>query len=425
MKLQTITNRLGEPLLQGKTASGLTLLINPRPRYRMSFAALGTNFGSIDRVSTQDGSPVPMGLAHFLEHKLFENEQGDVSDRFAEIGASSNAMTSFCGTTYIASTTGDPLPVIDLLLDFVQEPWFTDELVAKEQGIIAQEIRMYDDDPDWRAFFGLLECLYEHHPVKDNIAGTVESIAEIDADTLRRCYDRFYHPKNLCLSVAGGIDPDALAALVESDQAQRSSDGRDRHVRAACDERPGVLRSELELELPVQRPRLLIGIKESVLGGSGEQVARRQLATRVALDILFGRSSGAFQELYGEGLVDESFGASHSAESDFGFTTIGGDTDQPEQLAERVLGILRGALTDGLDAEAFSRTRNKLQGLMLRAIDSPETVASGSLSACFRDVSAFAVLDLVESLDEQELLSRLAEHVTEDAITTAIVRPRS
>jgi predicted Zn-dependent peptidase len=411
--------------LRGETASGLTLLVNPRPRYKMTFAALGTHFGSIDRVSAQDGSPVPLGLAHFLEHKLFENEQGDVSDRFAQFGAASNAMTSFCGTTYIASTTSDPMPMIDLLLDFVQEPWFTDELVAKEQGIIAQEIRMYDDDPDWRVFFGLMGSLYESHPVKDNIAGTVESIADIDAATLRRCYDRFYHPNNLCLSVAGGVDPDTLAALVESDQETRSSGGRSRHVRAPCDERQGVVRRELRLELPVQRPRLLMGIKETVLGGSGEQIARRQLATRIALDILFGRSSIAFQELYGEGLIDESFVVSYSAEEDFGFTTLGGDTDEPELLAERVLGTLRGALTEGLDSEAFSRTKNKLQGLMLRALDAPETVAHGALSACFRNVSPFVVLDLVETLDQEELLARLSEHVRDDAMASAIVRPRS
>ena len=425
MKLHAVINSLGEPVLRGQTSSGLILLVNPRPRYRTTFAAFGTHFGSIDRVSTADGSPVPMGLAHFLEHKLFEDEQGDVSDRFAQLGATTNAMTGFCGTTYTASTSGDPLPMIDLLLDFVQEPWFTDELVDKEQGIIAQEIRMYDDDPDWRIFFALLEGLYKLHPVRDNIAGTVESIAEIDAATLLRCYERFYHPANLCLSVAGGIDEQALAALVDADQAPRSSGGKNRHQRERVPEPLAVVRRALELELPVQRPRLSLGLKETVLGGTGDEIARRQLITRVALDILFGRSSSAFQDLYGEGLIDESFSASYSAEDDFGFTNLGGDTDEPEQLEERLLTVLRGAQSDGLDGAAFARTKNKLQGLMLRAIDSPESVAFGVLSACFRDMRPFAVVDQIESLTEDELLARLAELMGDDKLSTVIARPRS
>ena len=191
MELRSITNHFGEQLLQGTSSSGLTVILNPRPGFVRTFAAFGTNFGSVDRVADGNGQAVPEGLAHFLEHKLFEDEQGDVSDRFSALGASCNAMTGFCGTTYICSTVGDATPSIDLLLDFVQDPWFTDELVAKEQGIIAQEIRMYDDDPDWRVFFGLLGCLYARHPVRDNIAGSVESIARIDAATLRRCYDLF------------------------------------------------------------------------------------------------------------------------------------------------------------------------------------------------------------------------------------------
>lgn len=427
MKLQPVINSLGEPILRGQTASGLTLLVNPRPRYRTTFAALGTHFGSIDRVSTADGSPVPMGLAHFLEHKLFEDEQGDVSDRFAQLGATANAMTGFCGTTYTASTSGDPLPMVDLLLDFVQEPWFTDELVAKEQGIIAQEIRMYDDDPDWRIFFALLENLYKLHPVRDNIAGTVESIAEIDAATLQRCYERFYYPANLCLSVAGAVDGealDALVALVEADQAPRSSGSRGRHQRERAAEPEGVVRRKCELDLPIQRPRLSLGLKDAVLGGTGDEIARRQLVTRVALDILLGRSSSAFQGLYGEGLVDESFSASYSAEEDFGFANLGGDTDAPDQLEERLLTVLREAQTEGLDRAAFARTKNKLKGLMLRAVDSPESVAFGVLSCCFRDVEPFAVVDQIGNITQDELLGRLAELTGDGRLSTVIARPR-
>lgn len=423
MRLSALHNPLNEPVLHGVASSGLTLLVNPRPGWERTFAALGTNFGSVDRVSRADGQPVPEGLAHFLEHKLFEDEQGDVSDRFAAFGASTNAMTGFCGTTYIVSTVTEPLPCIDLLLDFVQHPYFTDALVQKEQGIIAQEIRMYDDDPDWRIFFGLLGCLYARHPVRDNIAGTVESIAAIDAATLRRCYDRFYHPNNLCLTVSGAVDPEDVARLVEADQAARPRDLLPRHVRTLDDEPLVVAAARYEERLPVSRPRLLLGIKETVLDGDALQTARRQLTTRVLLDVLFGRSSRAYQQLYAEGLVDETFSASYSGEPGFGFSTLGGDTDAPQQLEDRLRGILRSALRDGIEPGAHVRIRNKLYGMLLRATDSPETVCYELLTEHFRDTPPFSVLSLVESISERDLLERLHEHARDDAMAVALVLP--
>jgi predicted Zn-dependent peptidase len=423
VKLSSLSNPLDEPVLSFVASSGLTVLVNPRPGWQRTFAALGTNFGSVDRVSGHGGQPVPEGLAHFLEHKLFEDELGDVSDRFAELGASTNAMTGFCGTTYIVSTVEQPLPCIDLLLDFVQDPYFTDALVEKEQGIIAQEIRMYDDDPDWRIFFGLLGCLYARHPVRDNIAGTVESIATIDAATLHRCYELFYHPRNLCLTVSGAVDAQGVAALVEADQRARPADRRARHVRAPVDEPSGIVAPRWEERLPVSRPRLLLGIKESVLGGEGLAVARRQLTTRILLDVLFGRSSQAYQDLYGEGLVDETFSASYSGEPHFGFTTLGGDTDEPERLEERLREALRRALLHGIEPGAHRRIRNKLYGMLLKATDSPETVCFELLSEHFRDTPPFCALALVDSISEADLLQRLHEHVREDALAASVVLP--
>ncbi len=423
MKWETLTNPLDEPVLTGRTATGLRVIMNPRPDWVRTFAAFGVNFGSVDRVGGTDGEPVPEGLAHFLEHKLFEDERGDVSDRFAALGASTNAMTGFTGTTYISSTIADPEPCLDLLLDFVQEPWFTDELVEKEQGIIAQEIRMYDDDPDWRVFFGLLGCLYRSHPVKDNIAGSVESIAEIDAATLRHCYDLFYHPNNLCLVVSGPMDPERVAALVERDQGDRPEDSRAAHQRGVSDEPRDAIEGRCALTLPVSRPRLLMGIKETVLGGSAREQARRKLATRVALDLLLGRSSPGFESLYQEGLVDESFGVSYSSEAGFGFTTLGGDTDEPERLEQRIWEILGRSRTGGLDVSAFERVRNKLLGSMLRSLDSPESVAYQLLNGAFRGEAPFEALAILDELTPDDLLARLEEHVREEARAVAVVHP--
>jgi predicted Zn-dependent peptidase len=423
VKLESIRNPLGETILRGVASSGLTVLVQPRPDFERTFAAFGTNFGSVDRVSGATGQPVPEGLAHFLEHKLFEDSGGDVTDRFASLGASTNAMTGFCGTTYIVSAVEQPGACLDLLLDFVQDPWFTDALVAKEQGIIAQEIRMYDDDPDWRLFFGLLGCLYERHPVRDNIAGTVDSIAVIDAVTLRRCYDLFYHPRNMCLAVSGALDPREVVERVEADQRARPADALPAHVRLPVAEPPSARAPRFETRLPVARPRLLLGIKEQVLGGDGRQVTRRELATRILMDLLFGRSSAAFERLYERGVLDETFSASHSAEASFGFTTIGGDTDDPALLEQELRAVLAGAVREGLDREAFGRIRRKLEGGLLQSLDSPENAAYTLLSDHFRDVPPFAALELAAEITLPELEARLAEHVRADALAVAVVRP--
>jgi len=423
MQLAPLGNPLGEALLAGTAASGLRVLVQPRPEFRRTFAALGVNFGSVDRVAGADGQPVPEGLAHFLEHKLFEDREGDVSDRFAALGASTNAMTGFTGTTYVVSTVEEPRRCLELLLQFVQDPWFTDALVAKEQGIIAQEIRMYDDDPDWRVFFGLLGCLYERHPARDNIAGTVESIATIDAATLRRCYELFYHPRNLVLAVSGALPPEVVAEVLAADQARRPPDARAPHVRGAVPEPAACRAPRWEERLAVARPRLQLGIKERVLGGDAHARLRRELETRMLLDLLFGRSSPAWETLYAEGLVDESFSASYSTEESFGFTTVGGDTDEPERLEARLRAVLEQARTGGFGEAAFRRLRNKLHGSLLRALDSPEHVAFTLVGETFRGCRPFEELDVIASITPADLARRLAEHVAPEQVAVAVVRP--
>lgn len=425
MKLERVPGVSGETILRGVTDSGLVLMVNVRPDYVKTFAALGVNVGSVDRMG--EGQVVPAGLAHFLEHEMFKDDGGDVSDRFASWGADSNAMTGFSNTTYVVSTVEEPAASLDLLLDFVQEPSFADDRVAQERGIIAQEIRMYDDDPEWRLFFGLLGCLYAKHPVRENIAGSVESIGDIDAATLQRCYDLFYHPSNMCLGVAGPMDPDEVAGIVERDQAGRGLDGRERHRRIlerANGEPVGVVSPAYSERLSVSRPRWILGIKESVLGGAPLEMTRRELTTRILLDLVFGRSSPAFESLYGEGLIDESFHLSHTAESTFAFSTISSDTGEPDRLEARVREHLARAASEGLDAGRFERTRHKLYGSLLRGLDSLETSAFSMVSGTFRGTTPFQALELVDTIGMDDLQQRLEEHVRDDALATATVLPQ-
>jgi len=423
MELKPLENSVGEALLAGRADSGLRVCVAHRPEWSKSFAAFGANVGSTDRVGGPDGQPIPEGLAHFLEHKLFEDEAGDVSDRFAAFGASTNAMTGFSGTTYIASTIAEPRKCLELLLDFVQRPHFTEALVAKERGIIAQEIRMYDDDPDWRIFFGLLDAMYERHPVRDNIAGTVESIARIDADTLRRCYDLFYRPGNLTLVVTGPLPPDEIREIVMADQARRAPDPLGQHLRLPVEEPGRVRLPRWSARLPIARPRVLLGIKEARTGGTGREVLRRELHTRILLDLICGRSSDGWERMYGDGLVDESFSASHSQEESFGFSLVGGDTDEPERLEARLRELFATARRDGLDPAGFRRLRNRMQGSLLRSLDSLEHVGYTLLSASFRGLAPFEELAVVDALTLGELQARLEEHVVDERIAVAVALP--
>lgn len=402
--------------------NGLTVRVDRRPERRTGFCALGVDFGAVDRVLDATGGQVPMGTAHFLEHELFEDEQGDVSDRFSQLGASANAMTGFVGTTFLASTTGDMLPSVELLLRFVQRAIFAEERVARERAVIAQEIRMYDDDPDWRVFAGLLECLYHHHPVRDNIAGTEQSIAGIDPASLAACHARFYRPDNLCLVVSGPVEPEAVEALALKDAAGRSTPGGVRPSRGGSSEPSTLASLRCEVDLDVERPRLLLGFKERELGGGALAVARRQLATRMGLDLLLGPSSAAFEQLYAEGLVDESFGVSHSAEADFAFTTVGGETDDPERLEQRLREILLADAQRALDPAAYGRIRNKLFGSLMRALDSSETATFGLISSHFRGLLPFAGLALVSEVGLDEVRARLASHLLEDGLAVAVLR---
>lgn len=423
MNLAPVANSLGEPVLAGTASSGLRVVVDARPGFRRTFGVFGVDFGSIDRRGGARGEPVPAGLAHFLEHKLFEDERGDVSDRFAALGAWCNASTGYSTTSYVFSTTAPPGPCLALLLDFVQTPWFTDALVAKEQGIIAQEIRMYDDDPDWVVFQHLMECLYERHPARDNIAGTVESIARIDAATLRRCYDLFYHPRNMCLTVAGGMSPDEVAAIVERDQGSRGIDARAPHRRDGGGEPARVRAPRHEARMPIARPRLLLGVKESVVDGDGPTVRRRELATRLVLDALFGRASAAFERLYEDGLVDETFTASHVAEDGFGVTVVGGDTDEPERLETRLREVLEHARRHGVDGGALRRAANKLRGAMLRGLDSPENAAYALLVETFRGVPLLGLPEVLDGLRLGDLQARLEEHVRDELVAIAVLAP--
>jgi len=429
MKLEPVENSIGETIVRGTLPHGLTAIFNPRPEFSRTFGMLATHYGSLDsRLPAADGTPgvaVPDGVAHFLEHKLFEDAAGDVSLRFSSKGASCNAGTEFSKTSYHFATAEAVEENLELLLRFVYAPWFTAESVAKEQGIIEQEIRMYEDDPDWVVFFSLLESLYHVHPVRINIAGSIQSIRQITPELLYRCHGEFYRPANMVLVVAGGIDLARCAELAERTLASLPLDSGRAYSRPRITEPPGVRCKRTERTFSVSRPQVALGFKDLELPRDPTDFLRRDLSTRLLLDVLFAGSSPHHQRLYERGVIDDSFDASYSGEDDFGFSVIGAETDDPDRLVREVLAVLERVRGEGVKPDDFELARNRFLGRYVRAFNSAESLAGAIVTCHFRRVALDDLTRVAMQLTPADLERRLATHLLEENSAVSILRPNA
>ncbi|MGI6328964.1 MAG: EF-P 5-aminopentanol modification-associated protein YfmH [Dethiobacteria bacterium] len=366
---------------------------------------------------------LPDGVAHFLEHKLFDDEEGNVFDRFAAYGASPNAFTSFTHTTYLFSCTDFFLENFRLLLDFVQSPYFTEESVAKEQGIIQQEIRMYEDNPEWRVFFNVLKALYEKHPVRNDIAGTAESIGRITKDILYQCYYTFYHPRNMALFVIGDVSPKEVVNEVGESISRRTFPPFSEMNRIYPKEEAVVSEKKVVEKLAVSQPVFNLGFKDTYSYMEGRELLSRELITGLLLEMIFGRSEKLYTRLYEEGLLDEHFFSEYTAELSYGYTLLGGRTKDPERLHEELLGGIRDIKKEGLKKDSFERHKRKLRGEFLRSFNSLEFIANNYLAYRFRKIDFFEVIDTLEKIGLEDLQKRLDEHLIEDLHAISIVYP--
>lgn len=340
---------LQETLYNETLSNGLDVYILPKRGFSKTFVTFTTKYGSVDRTFIPRGKTeavtVPDGIAHFLEHKLFEKEDGDVFQKFSVYGASANAFTSFTRTAYLFSATDKLYDNTEILLDFVQEPYFTEKTVDKEKGIIAQEITMYDDQPDWRLYFGTIENLFHEHPVKIDIAGTVESIQDITAEHLYECYETFYHPSNMVLFVVGAVDPAEMMAFIKKNQDAKTFKEPATIVRNFPQEADTAVMSKRELAMDITKPKFNMGMKCNKTDVSGTEMLIQELSSGLVLDSLFGRTSPFFTKAYDEGLIDESFSYDFTMENGFGFAMVGSDTEQPAALEAAIRQTIRDAKT--------------------------------------------------------------------------------
>ncbi|WP_226528341.1 EF-P 5-aminopentanol modification-associated protein YfmH [Metabacillus niabensis] len=420
--------QLQESLYYEKMTNGLDVYVLPKKGFNKTYATFTTKYGSIDNtfvpINKDEMIQVPDGIAHFLEHKLFEKEDGDVFQQFSKQGASANAFTSFTRTAYLFSSTSQVERNLETLIDFVQEPYFSEKTVEKEKGIIGQEINMYDDNPDWRLYFGLIQNLFHQHPVRIDIAGTIDSIAKITKDSLYECYNTFYHPSNMLLFVVGAVDPDKILQQVRENQQKKNFSAQSEIKREFPTEQGNVFKEKEILKMNVQSSKCLVGLKAKKPNRTGAELLKYELSMNILLDMLFSKSSTNHEELYKEGLIDDTFSYDYTEESGFGFAMIGGDTVDPDHLAERIKDILFKAKNHGVDFSTFEATKKKKIGAFLRAINSPEYIANQFTRYAFNEMNLFDVVPTLESLSKEDLTNVLNESVEEALFSVCQVVPK-
>ncbi|MBS4199022.1 insulinase family protein [Bacillus sp. FJAT-49732] len=422
-------DQINETLFYEKLDNGLQVYVLPKLGFNKTFATFTTNYGSIDHQFKPLGKDeyirVPDGIAHFLEHKMFEKEEGDVFQKFSKQGASANAFTSFSRTAYLFSSTSDVEKNLITLMDMVQEPYFTEKSVEKEKGIIGQEIRMYDDNPDWRLFFGTIENMYHHHPVKIDIAGTVESISHITADLLYECYHTFYHPSNMLLFIVGPVNPEEMMNLVRSNQSKKQYSNAPEIQRFFEEEPETVNNKKQELKMNVQTPKCFVGIKSQKVHQQGREMLKYELALNIVFEILFGKSSNNYEELITSGLIDDTFQYDITLEQGYGFAHVGSDTKDPDALSNHLQTILLEAKNgQHLSDEALQRAKKKRIGGFLRSMNSPEFIANQFTRYTFNGMNLFDTVSVLEELNFEYVKEAAKQFIEENRMTICQVVPK-
>lgn len=425
---KTEYDQINETLYYEVLPNGLTVYLLPKNDYHKTYGLFSTNYGSIDNEFIPYGSDkkikVPDGIAHFLEHKLFEKEDGDVFQLFGQQGASANAFTSFTKTSYLFSTTDQVEKNLTTLLDFVQAPYFTEETVNKEKGIIGQEIQMYEDDPNWRMFFGILNNLYPEHPLHIDIAGTVESIEAITADDLYTCYRTFYQPSNMVLFVVGKLEPEKLMELIRTNQNAKDFPPAQKIERYFPDNNGDII-AKSSMRSAITRDKFVLGIKGlDVLPAEGKELLRYKTALNLLFQLLLGNTSQNYLKMYNDGLIDDSFGFEFSLDREFHFADFSGDTDQPEKAAEKVKEILLHFEEDQeLSEENLTLLKKKMLGQYFQTLNSLEYIANQFTQSLFGDQTLFDLPEIIESIQLADVLKVGRSFIKEEAFSEFYMQP--
>ncbi len=403
--------------------SGVTVYYYPTPGKSKSAAMIATKFGSINRdfkkYRSEEWMRVPDGIAHFLEHKLFEGKEGNAFDFYARTGAKANAYTSNDRTAYYFVTSDHFYESLEILLKFIKHPYFTPENVEKEKGIIAQEIRMYDDEPSWQGYISLVQALYAYHPVRIDIAGTVETITEITDQMLYDCYNVFYNNANLTLCVAGDLEIDKILEVCDRQLPMEQSD---MICQRFPEEPTEIFESYAEKEMDVSKPQFYIGIKDNLFA-STEDWAKHELSIKILMSLLFGESSKFFKELYQNGIINPEFSADYENGVGYGFLLFAGESDTPEAVRDAIVDICHNFSADMILREDFRRVRNAIYGDMIRSLDNAESIVNRFVANRLMDGDIFAQLRAIADVEVDDIVALGQKILKSDSLAMSIIFP--
>lgn len=420
MKIQEIkSDRAGDSYYKINHPTGLTVYVYPKEGYKSAYAIIGTKYGSINTCFSCDGGEkitVPDGIAHYLEHKLFESEEGDVFAKFAQTGANANAYTSFEKTCYLFSCTSKFDESFEMLLDFVQDPYFTAQTVAKEQGIIGQEIKMYDDSPDWRVMFNMLGGMYKNHPVKIDIAGTVETIAQITAEKLYQVYNVFYNLGNMALCVAGNVTPEQVLKICD----KMLKNNEKHEIKNYFEDEPyEIAEPYVEQNFPVSMPMFNLGFKEK----PDSVLTEKQLAeTNILLSMLASPASSLYRSLMDANLINSTF--SYELFDGPGYCSVifGGESRAPKQAAEMIKQFISKYKANGLNKEDFDIARKSVYGDVISSLNSVSSIANAILDYHFNDNEMFKYINAIENTSFEDVNAKLQKMLDVNNCTLSVVK---
>ncbi|HZK33082.1 MAG TPA: pitrilysin family protein [Tissierellaceae bacterium] len=427
MEIKTYYKKeIDEKLYFKEMDSGLKIYFIPKKGYTKKQAIFATKYGSIDNVFIPiDGKvslKVPEGIAHFLEHKLFEEPEEDIFHKFSQLGSDVNAYTSFNQTAYLFNTTDNFYESLEILINFVQNPYFTDGNIEKEKGIIGQEIDMYRDNPGWRVFFNCLNGMYKEHPIKIDIAGTIDSIKEINKELLYKSYNTFYHPSNMVLVIVGDLSFNKIIDIV--DKSERKDYEKLQSINRIFPEEPESINlSLIEENMVVSTPIFNIGFKDNQCGLKGIDQIKKDLITNIILEVLFGSSAIFFNELYDEGIIDNSFGSYYTGKETYGHSLIVGESNKPKEVYKRILKLLEKPIETTILEESFQRIKKNSIGEFLMGCNSIGFLANNYVDLYFDDFILLDYLDVLESIKYKDLIKRFKEHFKKDNVVLSIINP--
>lgn len=417
-------NEINETLYHEVLDNGLNIFLLPKAGYQKTFVTFSTKLGSLStKVTTKEETlDLPMGIAHFLEHKLFEQNNQDVSTIFARNQADVNAYTQYNRTTYLFSCTDNLLQNLDTLMNFVQNPQFTVEGIEKEVGIIKQEIKMYQDDPGSISYYGLIRNLFKNHPITNDILGTDETLLTINKDNLTKVHQYFYNPSNMIMFVTGNFDEETVIEHIKASTLLQQP-----HIIndiETYDNDLTVYKKETSVSLEVNIPTLLLGVKQAPTDPEKEDIMKKELIVSILTDIIFGKSSKFYKELLSNGLINESFGVDITFDKSFGFLLFGGETMKPLVLHERLKDMLLSLDDSDIDHKDFLRAKKQIVGEFIKSLNSLEFIASMFTKYYYYGASMFEILDVAKAITYEDVLDAKKYMKNEASYTTFTINPK-